>query len=337
MTGAWRGGDYTAAGDAWAHAADDVTAHALRLLTTEHDLTAPGGEATAPVPRPLVPGGEATALVSRPLVLGDDATAPGVADQAPGPLAPAGATATPRVLDVGTGSGPAALAAARSGARVTGLDLEPGLLRTAGERARRAGLADRTRFVVGDARRLPFRYGAFDAVLSTFGVMFAPGAARVAAELVRVCRPGGVVAVASWTPDGVFGRVAPTATRHLDRAPDPEPPTRWGEPAHVRGWFGPLPVTLRTEVVHVRVTYPSVEHAVAAFADKPGPLRAHRAAREALGRWDAARAALAELFAAHDRAGDGTLAMDVPYLLATARVRARHPRAAGCGGSRRSP
>lgn len=315
MTGAWRGGDYTAAGDAWAHAADDVTAHALRLLTTAHHLT-------APAPRPRVPG--------------DELTAPGGAVHAPRPLAPGSADGAPGVLDVGTGSGPAVLAAARSGARATGLDLEPGLLRTAGERARRAGLADRTRFVVGDARRLPFRDGAFDAVLSTFGVMFAPDALRVAAELVRVCRPGGGVAVASWTPDGVLGRIAPTVTRHLDRAPDPEPPTRWGEPARVGGWFRPLPVTLRTEVVHVRVAYPSVEHAVAAFADKPGPLRAHRAALEARGRWDAARAALAELFAAHDRAGGGALAMDVPYLLATARVHARHPRVTGCGGSRRS-
>lgn len=264
----WEGGDYTAAGDAWAHAADDVAAHAVGLLGGCH---------------------------------------------------------APRVLDVGTGSGPAALAAARAGARVTGLDLEEGLLRTARERARRAGLDGMARFVVGDARVLPFPDGAFDAVLSTFGVMFAPDPARTAAELVRVCRPGGLFAVASWTPDGVLGRIAPTVTRHLDpdRRPDGPPPTRWGEPARLRAWFADLPVTLHTQAAHVRVTYPSVAHAVTVFENKPGLLRAHRTALEAAGRWGAARDGLAALFAAHNRATDGTLVMDAPYLLATG-----HPRTA---------
>lgn len=263
MNVSWGGGDYTAAGDAWAHAADDVVAHALGGLAAE---------------------------------------------------------GVPQVLDVGTGSGPAALAAARAGARATGVDREPGLLRTARRRARQADLADRARFVVGDAEALPFPDGAFELVLSTFGVMFASHPPRAAAELVRVCRPGGLVAVASWTPDGVLGRVAPTVTRHLDRPPAAEPPTRWGEPDRLRAWFAPLPVTLHARVAHVHVTYPSVAHAVAAFENKPGPLRAHRAALEAAGRRQAARADLAALFAAHNKAADGTLAMDVPYLLATGRV-----------------
>ncbi|OII60693.1 hypothetical protein BJP40_09220 [Streptomyces sp. CC53] len=262
----WGDGDYTAAGDAWAHAADHVTAHALALL---------------------------------------------------GPRS----GARPRVLDVGTGSGPAALAAARAGARVTGLDPETGLLRTAARRARREDLAVRTRFVAGDARALPFADGAFDVVLSTFGVMFAPDPARCAAELVRVCRPGGLLAVAAWTPDGVFGRIAPTVTRHLGWPRAAASPTRWGRPEPLRAWFAPLPVTLRTRVVRVRVAYPSLEHAVTAFEDKPGPLREHRAALEAAGRWRAARGDLAALFAAHDRATDGTLVLDVPYLRATGRRR----------------
>ncbi|MER7900470.1 class I SAM-dependent methyltransferase [Streptomyces sp. NPDC096046] len=204
MTGGWSGGDYTAAGDAWAHAADDVTATALAEL---------GRTATG---------------------------------------------RTCRVLDVATGTGPAALAAARAGAATVGLDREPGLLRTAGERARRAGLATTARFLVGDALQLPFAAGTFDAVLSTFGVMFVPDARRAAAELVRVCRPGGIVAVASWTPDGVMGRIAPTVTRHLDRPQTTPAPTRWGDPRHIRAWFAPLSVTVRTRAAHVRVTYPSV-------------------------------------------------------------------------------
>ncbi|KUO17471.1 class I SAM-dependent methyltransferase [Streptomyces dysideae] len=268
MTGGWNGGDYAAASDAWAHAADHVTATALAEL----------GPTTA------------------------------------GPA--------PRVLDVatGTGTGPAALAAARAGAAAVGLDGEPGLLRTAGERARRAGLAAAARFVVGDALALPFPPGSFDTVLSTFGVMFAPDARQVAAELVRVCRPGGIVAVASWTPDGVMGRVAPTVTRHLDRPSAAPPPTRWGDPRHVRTWFAPLPVTLRTRIAHVRVTYPSVAHAVTVIENKPGPLRAHRSALQALGRWDDAWADLAALFDAHNCSTGADLVFDAPCLLTVGRV-----------------
>jgi SAM-dependent methyltransferase len=260
VSGGWEDGDYTAAGDAWAHAADDVVRAALT-----------------------------------------------------------GLAGVPRVLDVGTGSGPAALAAARRGARVVGLDREPGLLRVAVERARRP--AQPLGWVAGDARRLPFRAGAFDVVLSTFGVMFAPEPARVAAELVRVTRPGGRLAVASWTPDGIMGLIAPTVLRHLDGPPGPPAPTRWGEPDRVAAWFAPLPVTVRCRRARVRVRYPSVAHAVAVFETKPGPIRAHRRNLERAGRWDRARADLAGLFAAHNRADDGSLVFDAPYLLVEGRVR----------------
>ncbi|MEU1573337.1 class I SAM-dependent methyltransferase [Streptomyces collinus] len=252
-----------------------------------------------------------------------DAWAPAAADVTAAALSELGGTATgpaSRVLDVGTGTGPAALAAARAGAAAVGLDREPGLLMTARQRARSAGLAATTCFAVGDALQLPFPDGTFDAVLSTFGVMFAPDARRAAAELVRVCRPGGIVAVASWTPDGVMGRIAPTVTRHLDRPPAAPAPTRWGDPAHIRAWFAPLPVAIRTRVAHVRITYPSVRHAVAVFENKPGPLRAHRCALRALGRWDDARAELAALFAAHNRSTGADLVFDAPYLLALGRV-----------------
>lgn len=262
MNGAWQGGDYIAAGDAWAHAADDVVAMALAGL-------GPRGEPDGP---------------------------------------------TTRVLDVGSGCGPAALAMARAGMPVVGLDLEPGLLRVASARAREAGLGDRARFVVGDAVALPFPAGTFDVVVSTFGVMFAPDPGRVAAELVRVCRAGGVIAVASWTPDGVMGRIAQTVLSHLEGRPDAPSPTSWGDPAHVSAWFTPLAAVVRTRIQHVQVAYPSVEHAVHVFENKPGPLRAHRAALQATGRWSRARTALAELFHDHNRADDGSLLMDVPYL-----------------------
>ncbi|MFJ2100603.1 class I SAM-dependent methyltransferase [Streptomyces anulatus] len=266
MTGGWSGGDYAAAGDAWAHAADDVTATALAEL---------GRTATGPAPR---------------------------------------------VLDVATGTGPAALAVAGSGASAVGLDRELGLLQTAAARARRAGLAATARFVAGDATELPFPPGAFDAVVSTFGVMFAPDARLAAAELIRVCRPGGILAVASWTPDGVMGRIAPTVTRHLDRPAATPAPTRWGDPRHIRTWFAPLPVVVRTRVAYVRVAYPSVAHAVAVFENKPGPLRAHRSALRALGRWEDVRADLAALFGTHNRSTGADLVFDAPYLLVLGRV-----------------
>ncbi|CAL9634030.1 putative protein [Streptomyces sp. enrichment culture] len=268
-SGGWRGGDYAAAGDAWAHAADDVTAVALARLA-----------------------------------------GPGLA------------TTGARVLDVGTGTGPAALAAARAGADVVGLDREPALLRIAAARARRDGHGSAARFVAGDALDLPFPADAFDIVLSTFGVMFAPDAPRAAAELVRVCRPGGLLAVASWTPDGVLGRIAPTVLRHLDRPPAAAPPTRWGVPAHLDEWFAPLPLDLRSQVRTVRVTYPSLADAVSAFENKPGPLRTYRTALRDAGRWDRARADLTDLFRTHNLADDGRLVMDVPYLLLLGRRKA---------------
>ncbi|MET9774349.1 class I SAM-dependent methyltransferase [Streptomyces sp. NPDC006367] len=272
MTGDWCGGDYAAAGDAWAHAADDVVHEAITRYTRYARRDGPG-------------------------------------------------PAAPRVLDVGTGTGPAALAAARAGVRVVGLDRETGLLRAAAARADGTRAGRTVRLVAADALALPFASGVFDLVLSTFGVMFAPDPARAAAELVRVCRPGGLVAVASWTPDGVLGRIAPTVTRHLGSPPAGAPPTRWGESAYVRGWFRSLPVTVTTREERVEVRYPSVAHAVAVFENKPGPLRAHRRALEAAGRWDRARTALAVLFEEHNRATDGGVRLDVPYLVVHAEVR----------------
>src|SRR5215210_6340228 len=120
-------------------------------------------------------------------------------------VAAAGVEAGMEVLDVACGSGNATLPAARAGARVTGLDFAPGLLEIARERAADAMLE--IDFIEGDAQALPFEDASYDRVVSTFGHMFAPDHRRTADEMRRVLRPGGVIAVACWMPEGAIGRM----------------------------------------------------------------------------------------------------------------------------------
>jgi SAM-dependent methyltransferase len=131
-----------------------------------------------------------------------------------------------RVLDVATGSGNAALAAARYGAEVTGVDYVPELLERARARAAAEGLE--ITFAEGDAEDLAFPDASFDAVLSALGVMFAPDQERAAAELVRVCRPGGTIGLVNWTPAGFIGQLLKTVTRHVPPPAGVRPPSQWG-------------------------------------------------------------------------------------------------------------
>ena len=141
-----------------------------------------------------------------------------------------------RVLDVATGSGNAAIAAARHGAEVVGVDYVPALLDCGRRRAEAEGLA--VDFVEGDAESLPFADGSFDAVTSVFGSMFAPDHAQAAAELLRVTRPGGTIALASWTPDGFIGELFRTVAAYVPPPAGVPSPMLWGTEAHLRSLFG---------------------------------------------------------------------------------------------------
>jgi SAM-dependent methyltransferase len=220
------------------------------------------------------------------------------------------------VLDVATGTGMTAIAAARAGGRVTAIDVTPELLAMARDRADRAGLA--IRWITADMQAIPLGDAGFDRVLSTFGAMFAAEPRAMARELVRLCRPGGLIAACAWTPDGVFGRIAPTVASFLPAPPAGPRPTDWGAPGVV-DLFAALPVEAATATRTVRIRFASIEAAVVTFERKPGPIQTMRRALEPLGRWPAARAALGELFARSGTQAPGGLVLDVPYLVLRAR------------------
>jgi len=138
----------------------------------------------------------------------------------------AGLRAGDRVLDVATGSGNAALAAARCGCEVTGIDYVPALLERARARAAAEGLE--VEFAEGDAEHLAFPDASFDAVLSCLGVMFTPDQERAAAELVRVCKPGGTIGLVNWTPAGFIGQLLRTVGKHVPPPAGVRPPPQWG-------------------------------------------------------------------------------------------------------------
>jgi SAM-dependent methyltransferase len=224
------------------------------------------------------------------------------------------------VLDVATGTGNAALELARRGARVTGLDLTAELLPEAERRAAEEGLD--IAFVEGDAQALPFEDDRFDRVTSVFGVMFAPDQARAAAELLRVCRPGGTIAVAAWTPDGLNGQMFTALGRHLPPPPDGfRPPVLWGAEDVVRELFGDAAeVTCETRPATGSVRAASAGAWLDYTERVLGPTILAKQALESQGRWAAARADLVALYERHNEATDGSLLAHPTYLLTVARA-----------------
>src|SRR5215203_6812130 len=141
-----------------------------------------------------------------------------------------------RVLDVACGTGNLALPAARAGATVTGVDIAPNLVEQARENAQREGL--NIQFDEGDAEALSYDDASFDAVVTMFGAMFAPRPDVTAAELKRVCRPGGFIAMANWTPSGFIGQMFKTTSAHFPPPAGMASPVLWGVEETVRERFG---------------------------------------------------------------------------------------------------
>lgn len=221
------------------------------------------------------------------------------------------------VLDVATGSGNAAMVAARRGATVTGLDLTPELLHAARRRADTEGL--RIEFVEGDAEELPFPDGSFDCVTSVFGVMFAPRQEVAAAELVRVCRAGGTIGVAAWTPEGGNGQMFAIVGRHIPPPPGFVPPVLWGAEDHVRGLLEPHGVEVEFSRRSVIFEGESPEAWVTYNERTVGPLVLTKAALEPEGRWEVLRADLIALFDQLNEATDGSLRAQGEYLVTLVR------------------
>ncbi len=217
-----------------------------------------------------------------------------------------------KVLDVACGSGNGAIAAARRAwGNTTGADFVPALL----ERARERAGAERLEieFVEADAENLPFADGSFDVVMSIYGAMFAPDQARTAAELLRVCRPGGRIGMANWVPDGFVGKMFLTTAKHAPLPPGLDPPVLWGTEERLRELFGDkvsdLEVTRRT----MRQRFYSADHWLDVFRTYFGPTKVafERVGPEGA---DALEADLRALLESSNEAGERALVIPADYL-----------------------
>jgi ubiquinone/menaquinone biosynthesis C-methylase UbiE len=216
-----------------------------------------------------------------------------------------------RVLDVAAGNGNAALAAARRWCDVVATDYVPALLERARARAGAEGLALDVR--QGDAEGLPFDDGAFDVVLSTFGVMFTPDQDRAAAEMARVCRRGGKIGLANWTPDGFIGQVFKTIGQHVSPPPGVKSPALWGTRARIDELFEPQASSIETVERSFVFRYRSPEHWLEIFKTYYGPVLKTFAALEAGAQADLQRDLVA-LIGRFNRSEDGTMVVPSKYI-----------------------
>ncbi|WP_442954794.1 class I SAM-dependent methyltransferase [Pelomicrobium sp.] len=217
-----------------------------------------------------------------------------------------------RMLDVGCGAGQIAIPAARAGARVTGVDIATNWIEQARARARAEGLD--VRFDEGDAEMLPYEDASFDLVVSLIGAMFAPRPERVAAELVRVCRPGGRIVMANWTPEGFVGLMFKIIGKHVPPPPLMPPPVKWGDEATVRERLsnGVAQLQLKKRLYPIHYPFPPSE-VVEFYRTYYGPINRAFATLDAT-RQAALRSDLEQLWSEHNRATDGTTYYEAEYL-----------------------
>lgn len=215
------------------------------------------------------------------------------------------------VLDVAAGNGNVSLAAARRWCDVTSTDYVPALL----ERGRQRAAADRMKieFKEADAEALPFADASFDAVVSTFGVMFTPDQEKAAAEMLRVCRPGGKIGLANWTPEGFIGQLFKAIGAHLPPPAGVKSPALWGTKGRLTELFGNGAASIKAEPRMFTFRYRSPEHFMEIFKTYYGPTLKAFAALEPQ-KQAALHVDLLALIARFNRSGDATMIVPSEYL-----------------------
>ena len=216
-----------------------------------------------------------------------------------------------KVLDVATGGGNTALAAARRFGETTGIDYVPALLERGRERAAAERLA--VDFREGDAENIPFPDASFDVVLSTVGAMFAPDQEKAAGELLRVCGPGGKIGLANWTPDGFAGEVGSLFGSYLPPTPGLKPPVLWGTEERLRELLGDGARDLRITRRSFVFRYRSVRHYLEVVQTQLGPTRETLLALDPARREDLL-GDLEALVGRFNRSNDGTMVVPSDYL-----------------------
>ena len=216
-----------------------------------------------------------------------------------------------KVLDVAAGNGNVTLAAARRWCDVVSTDYVPSLLARGRQRAEADGL--QIEFREADAEALPFGDGAFDVVVSSYGVMFTPNQDRAAAELARVCKRGGKIGLANWTPEGFIGQVFKTLGKYLPPPPGARSPALWGTEARIKEMFGASAAAIQAERRNFVFRYRSPEHFVEVFKSYYGPMLKAFAALDAANQQKLHQDLIA-LIGTMNRADDGTMIVPGEYL-----------------------
>ena len=216
-----------------------------------------------------------------------------------------------RVLDVAAGNGNATLAAARRWCDVVSTDFVPALLERGRARASAEGLP--VRFEQADAENLPFPDASFDAVISTFGVMFTPNQEKAASELARVCKPGGRIGLANWTPESFIGQLFRTIGAYIPPATGVRSPALWGTKARLDELFGKSAREIRTTSREFVFRYRSPMHWIDVFRTYYGPMNKTFGALDS-GKQAAFTQDLLGLMESRNRSGDRTLVLPSEYL-----------------------